>query len=71
MKNDDRFTDEDLEKFVLLLSEARRESDRIYGNQVLLLSLLLAFGFFLGLFVLCAAVYEENQKLPKVIQKDN
>lgn len=70
MKNDDR-TDEDLEKFVLLLSEARRESDRIYGNQVLLLSLLLAFGFFLGLVVLCGAVYEENQKLPKVIQKDN
>ena len=70
MKNDDRL-DEDLEKFVLLLSEARRESDRIYSNQVLLLSLLLAFGFFLGLFVLCGAVYGENQKLPKVIQKDN
>ena len=55
MKNDDRL-DEDLEKFVLLLSEARRESDRIYSNQVLLLSLLLAFGFFLGLFVLCETV---------------
>lgn len=71
MKNDDRFTDEDLEEFVLLLSEDKRESDRIYGNQVLLLSLLLAFGLLLGFFVLCGTVYEENQKLPKVIQKDN
>jgi hypothetical protein len=71
VKNDDRFTNEDLVDLALFLSEARRESARAFRNQVLFLSLFLAFGFFLGLVVLCGAVYEENQKLPKVIQKDN
>ena len=71
MKNSDRLIDEDLADLALLLSEDRRESDRISRNQVLFLSLLLAFGFLLGFFILCGAVYEENQKLPKVIQKDN
>lgn len=67
MKNNDRFTNEDLVDLVLFFSEARRrsESDRVF------LSLLLVFGFLLGFFVLCGTVYEENQKLPKVIQKDN